>query len=152
MIARELVYVPLEARLRPASLVVPAGLLLGQVGERLQTAVRQPEQETPFAVDQRDDRPVAAPQQRDERLEEKVGADADAVGHGLAQRVRAPGGVEPRGEDRQPLRPVALELVREVVADPLEIGLETELLVVPQLLTVRQRRLLRLVEQRIDLR
>ena len=51
VLARELVDVALEARLRPAALVVPSGLLLGQVGERLEPPAREPEEEAALAVD-----------------------------------------------------------------------------------------------------
>ena len=57
--------------------------------------------------------PSPRPTQRDERREVEVRPDADAVGHGLAERVRAPERVEPGREDRDALRPCTVEVVRE---------------------------------------
>ena len=138
VIAGELVDVPLEARLRPATLVVTSGLLLGQIRERLEPSVHEPEEQTALAVDDGDDRSLAAAEQRNERPEVEVGADAHAVRHRLAQSVDAPELVEPRGEDGDALRAGAVEVVREEVADALEVGLQPRLLVVRQLASVRR--------------
>ena len=99
VIAGELVDVPLVASLRPAALVVTSRLLLGQVRERLEPAVRELEEQAALAVDDGDDRSLAAAEQRNERREVEVRADAHAVRHRLAQSVDAPELVEPGGED-----------------------------------------------------
>ena len=117
VIAGELVDVSLEACLRPATLVVTSGLLLGQIRERLEPSVHELEEQTALAVDDGDDRSLAAAEQRNERPEVEVGADAHAVRHRLAQGVDAPELVEPRGEDGDALRAGAVEVVREEVAD-----------------------------------
>ncbi len=107
MLSRELVDVPLVARLRPAALVVPSRLLLGQVGQRLEPPARQLEEEAALAVDHGDDRALAAPDERHERRDREVRPDADdVVRHALAERVRAPEPVEPGREERDALHAV----------------------------------------------
>ena len=74
-------------------------------------------------------------------------ADPDSIGHRLDERARPPDVVHARGEDRDAVRPVPLELVREVVADPAEVLLEREPLVVCQPAVVRLRVALAVGEQ-----
>ena len=152
MLARELVDVPLEPRLRPAALVVPSGLLLGEVGQRLEPPARQLEEEAALAVDHGDDGAFAPSDERHERRDREVRPDADGVLDSLAERVRAPEPVEPGREQRDALHARAVELVREEVTDPLEVRLEPQLLVVRQLAPAGDGRPVRLVDERVDLR
>ena len=124
MLVHELLDVPLVARLRPAALVVPPGRVLGAVDDLLELSGAQPEQLTALAPDDRDDRAVPAPDERHERREVELAPDAHLVGDRLGQREHAPDVVEAGDEDREPLGPVARELVLEVVGDPLEVGLQ----------------------------
>src|SRR5205085_578920 len=65
----EVLDVPPVARLRPAALVVPARLLLGPVNDLPETTRAQPEELAALAADDRDDRAVAAADERRERRE-----------------------------------------------------------------------------------
>ena len=135
MLLHELLDVPLVARLRPAALVVPAGLLLEVVADLLQPPCLQPVQVSLLAPDDGDDRPVRARDDGNERREEEVPADLEAVGHGLGQGDRRPEVVEARGEDRRRLRAVTVEVVVEPARDPLEVRLQAAALLVRQILT-----------------
>ena len=152
VVLRELVDVTLEARLRSAALIVPPRLFLGEIGQRLEPSARQPEEQAALAVDHGDDRALAAAQQRHQRLEVEVGPDVNAVRHAVAQRARAPERVEPGGEDGEALDARAVEVVREVAADALEVGLNPALLVVGEVAPAAEGRLVRLVQKRVDLR
>src|SRR4051812_14928900 len=95
MLSRELVDVPLVARLGPAALDVTSRLLLGQVGQRLEPPARQLEEEATLAVDDSHDRALAPPGERHQRRHREVGAYADEVLDRLAEGIRAPETVEP---------------------------------------------------------
>src|SRR5262245_45798371 len=146
----ELLDVPLEAGLRPAALVVTARHIVGAVDELVEPPRAETEQLTALAADERDDRALAAPDERDERGEMKLTADPHAVRHGLDQRARPPDVVHPCQEDGNTARSVALELVGEVVADSGEIVLEADPLIVRQPAVVRLRVALALGEQCVD--
>src|SRR5581483_3596030 len=75
------VHVPLVVRLRPPTLIVPTGLLLGAVGDRLQASVSQLVQLAALASDGRDEDAVGAPDERDERSEEELVVHLHRVGH-----------------------------------------------------------------------
>src|SRR4051794_2807118 len=126
----ELLDMALEARLRPPALVVPAGHLVAPVDDLVEASGPEPEELAPLAADDCDERPIAAPDQRHERRKMELPADPDAVRHRLDQGAGLPHVVEARGKEREPVRPVAIELVREPLADPLEIALERDALVV----------------------
>ena len=128
----ELFDVPLEPRLRPASLIVAAGHLLGAVGDLVETPRVQPEEVAALTADEGDERPVAPTHERHERREVELASDVDAVRHGLDQCARPPHVVEARREHREPVRALALELVREPLADSLEVLSQPDALVVRQ--------------------
>ena len=69
----------LEASLRPPALIVPAGSLLGAVGDLLKPAGAEREQAALFAADDGDERPVAAAEQGNEGGEQEVVRDPGRV-------------------------------------------------------------------------
>src|SRR5436305_8868925 len=75
---------PLIARLRPAALVVAAGRLVELVDQLLEPAGAQDVDGSPLTADDRDQRSVAAADERDERREVELPADGDLVGHRIA--------------------------------------------------------------------
>jgi hypothetical protein len=101
-----------------------------------------------LAAEERDDRALAAADERDERREVELPADPDAVGHRLDQRARPPDVVHSGREDRDAVRTIALELVGEVVADPREVVLQRDPLVMREPPVVRLRMALAVGEQR----
>ena len=146
----ELLDVALEASLRPAALVVPAGNLVAAVDDLVEPARAQPEELAALAPDEGDDRALAAADERHERRDVELLADVDPSGTARSERDRPPDVVKACGEDGQPLRAVAIELVREALADTLEVLLERDALVVCQAVTVDPQVALALVEQRAD--
>ena len=74
VLGRELVDVALEARLRPATLVVSARLLLAQVGGLLEPAASQAIERPALPVDDRHERAVAATDEGRERRHVEVRA------------------------------------------------------------------------------
>ena len=129
----ELLDVPLVAALRPAALVVLPGRLVVVLGDLLEPAGAEAVQLSLFAPDDRDDRPVPAAHERDERRKVEVTADLRAVPDRLRQRERPPEVVEPGREDREALGAVSLEVVVEPGCDPLEVGLQGGALLVGQI-------------------
>ena len=83
MLADELLDVALEARLRPPALVVLARDLVGPVGDLLEPPARQAESSPALAADDRDDRSFSAADERHERRQVELAADADPVRHRL---------------------------------------------------------------------
>src|SRR5436305_12945963 len=77
---------PLIARLRPAALVVAAGRLVELVDQLLEPAGAQDVDGSPLAADDRDQRSVAAADERDERREVELPADGGRVGRRMAPR------------------------------------------------------------------
>ena len=92
----------------------------------------QPEEVTPLTADDSDERTVAAAHERHERRKVELASDVDAIRHGLDQRSRPPHVVEARREHREAARAVAVELVREPLADSLEVLSQPDALVVRQ--------------------
>ena len=146
----ELLDVALESGLRPAALVVAAGNVVGAVHDLFQPSRVEPEQLPALAAHEGDDRALAAADERNERREVELPADPDAVGHRLDQRARPPDVVHSGREDRDAVRPVALELVGEVVPDPAEVLLERDPLVMREPPVVRLGMALAVREQRAD--
>ncbi len=81
VVGRELVDVALEARLRPAALVVSARLLLAQVPGLLEPSGPEPVEASPLAVHDRHERAVAAADERRQRREVELALELDPVGH-----------------------------------------------------------------------
>ena len=128
----ELLDVPLEPGLRPASLVMAAGHLLGAVGDLVEPPRVEPEEVSALTADDSDERTVAAAHERHERRKVELASDVDAIRHGLGQRSRSPHVVEARAEHREAARAVSVELVREPLADSLEVLPQPDALVVRQ--------------------
>ena len=124
---------PLIARLRPAALVVAAGRLVELVDQLLEPAGAQDVDGSPLTADNRDQRSVAAADERDERREVELPADGDLVGHRIAQRQRPPCVVESGAEDGDAAGAVSVEVALKEVANPDEIGSESLALLVGQL-------------------
>src|SRR5687767_7899244 len=95
-----------------------------QVGELLEAAPAQAVEHTLFAPDHNDQRSLPAADERHERGEVELPANAHLVWHRLRQRERPPDVVHRGREDGEPMSTVAAELVGEVGADAVEIGLE----------------------------
>ena len=79
MLVDELVGVALQARLRPAALVVAPRLLLEVVGQVLEAAGAEPVEAPLLAADDEDERALAAADERHERREVEELADLDPV-------------------------------------------------------------------------
>src|SRR5919201_5862850 len=133
MPSRELLDVPLVPRLRPAALVVVSRRLVVPAHDLLETACPQLVDVAPLAADGGHQRTLAAADERHERREVELPPRSDAIVDALAQRQGPPDVVEPGGEDREPVRAVAVELLLEVVGDPGEVGLERLPLLVREL-------------------
>jgi hypothetical protein len=78
----EVLDVPLEAALRPSTLIVAAGRLLGPICDRLQPAVPERQYTALLAADDRDEGAVPASEQRHKGCEQEVVRHACRVGHG----------------------------------------------------------------------
>ena len=150
VVLRELVDVALVPRLRPATLVVLARLLLREVGDLLELPGAQPVEEAQLAADVRNDRALAAADERDERREVEVAPDLDLVRHGLAERQRLPDVVEPGAEHRDAVGAVPVELLAEEVLDPLEVLAQPDPLLVGLVTAVGAVRLRALVDEGVD--
>jgi hypothetical protein len=130
MLANLRLDVALVARLRPASLIVLARLLLGVVGQILEPASAQAVEVPPLATDHDDEGALPAPDERYERSQVEPSPDVDLVRNGFGEGKGPPDVVEPGGEDCEAVRPVPLELAFVKGADPLEISPEPDALVV----------------------
>ena len=150
MLANLRLDVALIARLRPAALVVPARLLLGVVGEILEPASAEAVEVPELAADHDDEGALPAPDERHERSQVERSSHVDLVGHGFRQGKRPPDVVEPGGEDREPVRPVPLELAFVEGADPLEVRPEPDALVVRHVAPVGAVPLRGLVEEGVQ--
>ncbi len=133
MLVDERFDMPLIARLRPAALVVAAGRLVELVDELLEPAGAQDVDGSPLTADNRDQRSVAAADERDERREVELAANGDLVGHWIAQRQCPPCVVEPGAEDGDAAGAVSVEIALEELANPGKIGSESLALLVGQL-------------------
>ena len=134
--------------LRPAALVVAAGNVVGAVHDLFQPSRVEAEQLSALTADEGDERSLAAADERNERREVELPANPDAIGHRLDQGARPPDVVHSGREDCDAVRPVALELVGEVVPDPREVLLERDPLVMREPSVVRLGMALALREQR----
>src|SRR5207253_1216192 len=81
VVVDQLFDVPLVARLRPAALVVPAGLLVEALLDLLEPAVRQTVEIAPLAPDVRHERAVALPDEPHERGEVERAPELDEIRH-----------------------------------------------------------------------
>src|SRR5215207_235987 len=147
MVLREDVGVALDARLRPAALIVPARLLLEQVGDFVQPPGLQPVEPTLLATDHGNHRTLPAPDLRNERRKIELASDLHFVGHRLAEPDRLPQVVEPRAEHGVAAGAVTLELLVEELPDALEVRLQSHALLMRLLGNVTS--LLAFVEQRV---
>ena len=77
-----------------------------------------------LATHQRYERTFAAADEGDERREVEALADLDPVGHGIGQREREPEVVRAGAEDGDAVRPVPVELDRQVLLQPLDVRLQ----------------------------
>ena len=125
-----------------------AGLVLRAIDDRLEPAGVEPEELPALPPDDRDERALAATDQRNQRREEQDALDLDGVRDRLRQRQRAPEVVQLGGEDGEAVRTVADELLLDVVLDVLEIRLQALPLLAGQLAPVQL--LGRVAEQRVD--
>ena len=146
----EIADVALVARLRPATLVVPALGFLGPVGDLLEAAAPEREHAPLLAPDDGDDRAVAPSDQRDERAEQEIVGDAGRVGDLPRQREHAPDVVQAGREHGEPAGAVTIELPVEVLREPLEIRLEAGLDLVREIGTGGAVRARGRVEHRVD--
>jgi hypothetical protein len=146
----ERIGVTLQPGLGPPALVMPARLLLEAVEQLVELAGPQTVEMTLLAADDADDCALPAPDERDERGEVELPVDLDLVPDGLGQGQDPPDVVQAGAEERQPLGAVPLELLRDVRADPLEVGAQALSLHMVQLATVRAVGPGALVEQRVQ--
>jgi hypothetical protein len=102
---------------------------------------------TSLSADDGDEGSLTAADERNERRKVEFPTDPDAVGNRFDERARPPDVVEPRGEDREPVGAVAVEVVLEEVTDAREVLLQRHALLVRQAPTVRLGPPLALVEQ-----
>src|SRR5205807_1104144 len=79
VVPRELVDVTLEARLRPAALVVPRRLLVEALGDLVQPAAAQLVDVAALTAHDGDERAVTTRDERHERRHVELGTDAHAV-------------------------------------------------------------------------
>ncbi len=126
--------------------------LLGLVENLLEASGAQTEKLATLTSDDGDDRTFTAADERHERGEVEVATDADPVGYRVDQRARPPHVVEAGREEHEPVRPISVEVVLEVLADSLEVGLEAATLVVRQATVVRARAPLCLREEGVEAR
>ena len=147
MLAHLCLDVALVARLRPASLVVPALLLLGVVGEILEPPAPKTVEAAALAPDDDDESALPAADQRHERGQVERAPHAHVVRHGLREGKRAPDVVQAGREDCEALRTVPFELILVEGTDAVEVGLEPEALVMRQFAPVGPVALCGLVEE-----
>ena len=150
MLEVEIADVPLVAGLRPAALVVPALRLLGPVGDLLEAPAAEREHAALLAADDGDDRSVPASDQRHERAEQEVVRHAGRVGDLPGQREHAPDVVEAGREHGKPVRAVTVELLVEVLPEPIEVRLQSGLDLVREIGTGCTVRLRSRVEHGVD--
>ena len=94
--------------------------------------------------------PLPPSDQRDERAEQEIVGDAGRVGDLPRQREHAPDVVETGCEDREAVSAVAIELLVEVLPEPLEIRFEPGLDLVREIGPRRTVRLCRRIEHGVD--
>jgi hypothetical protein len=131
---------------------VLAGNLVAAIRDLVEAARAKAVQVAALAPYERHQRALPAADERHERREMEVSADPHAVGHRLDERARPPHVVEPRGEHREPVGAVAVEIVLEEGANPREVVLQADPLVVRETAAIRLRPPLALVEQRAEAR
>jgi thioredoxin reductase (NADPH) len=148
----ELLDVPLVARLRPAALVVLPRLLLRVICDRLETPGMQTVELSQFAAQGHHQRALSPPDEGDERGEIELASHLCFVAHRLGQRERPPEVVETRAEDRQPMGALPRELPLVEGADAVEVGLETQALVMGELAAIGSVAPAYLVEERVEAR
>src|SRR5581483_6000992 len=122
----EVLDVALVAGLRPPSLVVLPGLLLGLVGHLLEAPAAQAVDRPPLPGDVHDEGAVASPEVRRERREVQVLPHAHRIAARLAERHGAEEAVRGRGEHGEATCAVAVELVAPPGAEAREVGAERE--------------------------
>ena len=152
VVVDELLDVPLVARLRPAALVVAAGCVVVLLDDLLEPAGAQAVEVAPLAADEDHQRALAAADQRDEWREVEAAVDLDRIRNARAQRQRHPEVVQRAAEDGQAERAVAVELLLEVLAQPVAVAVQPLALLVRQLRPPRRLRALDLIDQRVHAR
>ena len=123
VLLHEVVDVARVARLRPAALVVPARGLLGLVDDLDEPARLEPVDGAALTRHDRDEVAVP-PELRQERRQAQAGVDPGIVAGRLRERKHLEEPVRRRGEDRQSVRSVPVEVVVPPGADPLEVVAE----------------------------
>src|SRR5204863_10117167 len=138
VVVHQLLAVAPVAGLRPAALVVAPGLLVELLDELLELPGAQTVELAALAADDRDQRPLAAADERHERREVERVTDPHEIRHALAQRQRVPDVVGPGAEDGETVRALAAELVLEELAHPRSVVPNSLLLLVGELGAVRR--------------
>src|SRR4051812_9072986 len=150
--ADDLVDVALVARLRPPALRVLVRRLLELVLDLLEPSAAQPVELAALAADDGDERALAAAEQPEQRREVQRFREPNVVGDGTRQRQRQPQVVELRAEDRVRAHAAAVEVEREVLLDPLDVGVERLLLLARERVGLEAGGAAAHVEQRVDAR
>jgi hypothetical protein len=138
--------VTLVARLRPAALVVPARLLVELIDELVEPASPKHVHRAALSPHHRHERTVASTDERHERRQIELTSDRDLVGNRIRERRRPPDVVEAGREDGDATGAVTVELGREKLPDPHQVGAQSLALLVRQLMR-RLRTLASLVDE-----
>lgn len=126
----QLLDVPGVASLRPAALVVAARLLVEVVGEQIEIAARKQPYLSLLTPDGDDNDLAAAARDRHEWRQVEPSANPAGIRHRSRERQDAPERAGATAEQSQTAGAIALELLVEVAANAVEIGLEREALLV----------------------
>jgi len=146
----ELLDVALVARLRPAALIVLPRLVLRVILDLLESAGMQAVELAALSSDDDHQRAFPPTDEGNKRREIELAPHLGVVRDRLGQREWPPDVVEASAEDRQTVRAVARELALVVLADPIEVSLEADALVMSELPAVRSVSPPRLVEKRVE--
>jgi thioredoxin reductase (NADPH) len=146
----ELLDVALVARLRPAALIVLPRLVLRVILDLLESAGMQAVELAALSSDDDHQRAFPPTDEGNKRREIELAPHLGVVRDRLGQREWPPDVVEAGAEDRQTVRAVARELALVVLADPIEVSLEADALVMSELPAVRSVSPPRLVEKRVE--
>jgi hypothetical protein len=144
------VYVPLQARLRKTALIVTTQLFLEEVVDLLELPAAETEEVSLLPAHHQDDCPLPAPDEGHEGGQVELTVHLDLVEDRLGQWKRPPYVVEAVRKDCEPMGTVALELVHHIRPDPVEIGLESEPLVMRQVAAMCAVGLGARVEERVE--
>src|SRR6266540_2398335 len=152
VLADDVLDVALVVRLRPAALVVPARSLLGPVGELDELPRAEVVDLAALTAHERDEDTLATADEPGEGREIQLGADLHLVLERLRDGDGAPEVVERGREDGEAADAVAVEVVVEPAADPLDVRLQRLARRVPKRALAPGELAFRLGEQRLHLR